>query len=165
MLRSVVRLYYILAYKRLYKYHVLVRSGPIDFVFLQPRMSLKRPCFNHNIYSRGGACGLYCFDARGIIVRPKSLHPRHASPILSRSWHPYCRRSFRNKIQKLLLTCQWPEFSVFISGPTVKGFAEPGSVFRNCRTLYSSRSCCAWALRGLHDQACAATLRVVYVTR
>ena len=85
-------------------------------------------------YSRGGAYGLYCFDSRveflctyRLRIRGKPAHAWHSG-----SWHPYCR-SFRNEIWKLLFS--WPEFGVFINGSTVKGFAEPGPVFRNRHSL------------------------------
>ena len=42
----------------------------------------------------------------------------------------------------------WPEFGVFINGPTVKGFAEPGPVFQNSGSVFG-----------------AATLQVVSVSR
>ena len=79
----------------------------------------------------------------------------------SRSWHPYRRKSFRNKIWQLLFS--WPEFGVFINGPTVKGFSEPDLVFRICRSLVGAA--CDSLLRGQHYHVCAATLWVVSHTR
>ena len=51
-------------------------------------------------------------------------------------------RVCRNKLWQSLFS--WPEIGVFINGPTVKGFSEPGPVFRICRSLVGAAAigCC-----------------------
>ena len=51
-------------------------------------------------------------------------------------------RSFPNKIWQLLFS--WPKIGVFLNGPMVKGFSEPGPVFQICRSLVGAAAigCC-----------------------
>ena len=75
--------------------------------------------------------------AQRLCIRDRPVQTWH-----SRSWHPYCRRSFWNKIGQLLFS--WPEIGIFINGPTVKGSSEPGPVFLICCSLVGAAAigCC-----------------------
>ena len=110
----------------------------LDGVMLHGQRAV--PC--HYSYSR--ACGLYCFDARVefFCMQRLCIWDRRAQTWHARSWHPHCRGSFRNEIWKLLFSR--PEFDVFINGPMVKGFAEPGPVFQNCHSLVGADASGHW---------------------
>ena len=96
-------------------------------------VGFKYPMFT---LSRGGACGRYRFLPVRKFRARKGSASETGQPELDTVDHgirAYCRRTFRNKIRQLLSS--WPEFGVFINGPTVKGFSELGPVFQICSSL------------------------------
>ena len=109
----------------------------------QPSTSPPPPQWH--VCSCSGACGLYCYWHKWKFCAHKGSASETGQPKLDTVGLGICTVEEVSRIKYgNLLLFSWPEVGVFINGPRVKGFSEPGPVFLICHSLVGAAviGCC-----------------------